>query len=42
MAQRRSGDLERFIDRRRSLFMLTGAGRSANSGLPDYRDAEER
>ena len=32
--------LEDFIDRRRRLFVLTGAGCSVNSGIPDYRDAD--
>ena len=32
--------LEEFVDRRRRLFVLTGAGCSVNSGIPDYRDAE--
>lgn len=31
--------LQDFIDRRRNLFVLTGAGCSTNSGIPDYRDA---
>jgi NAD-dependent SIR2 family protein deacetylase len=34
--------LEDFIDRHRRLFILTGAGCSTNSGIPDYRDAEGR
>jgi NAD-dependent SIR2 family protein deacetylase len=29
-----------FIDRHRRLFVLTGAGCSTRSGIPDYRDAE--
>jgi NAD-dependent SIR2 family protein deacetylase len=29
-----------FIDRHRRLFILTGAGCSTRSGIPDYRDAE--
>ena len=33
-------DLPEFIDRHRRLFILTGAGCSTNSGIPDYRDAE--
>ncbi len=33
-------DLRDFIDRHRNLFILTGAGCSTNSGIPDYRDAE--
>jgi NAD-dependent SIR2 family protein deacetylase len=32
--------LEDFVDRHRSLFVLTGAGCSTGSGIPDYRDAE--
>ncbi|GGF39767.1 NAD-dependent protein deacetylase 2 [Aliidongia dinghuensis] len=32
--------LEEFVDRHRRLFVLTGAGCSTNSGIPDYRDAE--
>jgi NAD-dependent SIR2 family protein deacetylase len=31
--------LQDFIDRHRRLFVLTGAGCSTNSGIPDYRDA---
>ncbi len=34
------GGLEDFIGRHRRLFVLTGAGCSAPSGIPDYRDAE--
>ncbi len=30
--------LSRFIDRHQRLFVLTGAGCSTNSGIPDYRD----
>ncbi len=30
--------LEKFVDRHRRLFVLTGAGCSTNSGIPDYRD----
>jgi NAD-dependent SIR2 family protein deacetylase len=33
-------DLEDFIDNHRRLFILTGAGCSTNSGIPDYRDAD--
>jgi NAD-dependent SIR2 family protein deacetylase len=29
-----------FVDRHRRLFVLTGAGCSTNSGIPDYRDAD--
>jgi NAD-dependent SIR2 family protein deacetylase len=32
--------LEDFIDRHRRLFVLTGAGCSTPSGIPDYRDAD--
>ena len=32
--------LEDFVSRHRRLFVLTGAGCSTNSGIPDYRDAE--
>ena len=35
-------DLEAFIGGHRRLFVLTGAGCSAPSGIPDYRDAEGR
>lgn len=30
--------LKDFIDRHQRLFVLTGAGCSTNSGIPDYRD----
>ncbi len=33
-------DLQDFVDRHRRLFVLTGAGCSTASGIPDYRDAE--
>lgn len=33
------GPLRDFIDRHRRLFVLTGAGCSTGSGIPDYRDA---
>jgi len=33
------GPLSEFIDRHRRLFVLTGAGCSTASGIPDYRDA---
>jgi NAD-dependent SIR2 family protein deacetylase len=33
-------NLEHFVDRHRRLFVLTGAGCSTGSGIPDYRDAE--
>ena len=32
--------LEDFVDRHRRLFVLTGAGCSTGSGIPDYRDAD--
>jgi len=32
--------LQDFVDRHRRLFVLTGAGCSTNSGIPDYRDAD--
>ena len=32
--------LQNFVDRHRRLFVLTGAGCSTNSGIPDYRDAD--
>lgn len=32
--------LPEFVDRHRRLFVLTGAGCSTNSGIPDYRDAD--
>ncbi len=31
--------LQDFVDRHRRLFVLTGAGCSTNSGIPDYRDS---
>src|SRR5690242_3195655 len=31
--------LEEFVGRYRRLFVLTGAGCSTNSGIPDYRDS---
>jgi NAD-dependent SIR2 family protein deacetylase len=31
--------LQDFIDRNPRLFVLTGAGCSTNSGIPDYRDS---
>ena len=33
------GGLQDFVDRHRRLFVLTGAGCSTRSGIPDYRDA---
>jgi NAD-dependent SIR2 family protein deacetylase len=35
-----SASLPDFVDRHRRLFVLTGAGCSTNSGIPDYRDAD--
>ncbi len=35
-----SDGLQRFIERHPRLFVLTGAGCSTDSGIPDYRDAE--
>lgn len=35
-----SDALQRFIERHPRLFVLTGAGCSTDSGIPDYRDAE--
>jgi NAD-dependent SIR2 family protein deacetylase len=32
--------LQDFVDRHQRLFVLTGAGCSTNSGIPDYRDRE--
>src|SRR3984885_2947655 len=32
------GSLQSFVDRHRRLFVLTGAGCSTRSGIPDYRD----
>jgi NAD-dependent SIR2 family protein deacetylase len=32
--------LQDFVDRHRRLFILTGAGCSTRSGIPDYRDAD--
>jgi NAD-dependent SIR2 family protein deacetylase len=34
------GHLQDFVDRYRRFFVLTGAGCSASSGIPDYRDAD--
>lgn len=34
--------LAAFLDRHRPLFVLTGAGCSTESGIPDYRDADGR
>jgi NAD-dependent SIR2 family protein deacetylase len=33
-------NIEDFVDRHRRLFVLTGAGCSTGSGIPDYRDVE--
>lgn len=35
-----STELRRFLDRHARLFVLTGAGCSTGSGIPDYRDLE--
>jgi NAD-dependent SIR2 family protein deacetylase len=35
-----TASLQDFLDRHHRLFILTGAGVSTNSGIPDYRDAE--
>src|ERR1700685_1124327 len=35
-----SARLQNFVDRHRRLFVLTGAGCSTRSGIPDYRDAD--
>jgi NAD-dependent SIR2 family protein deacetylase len=35
-----SSVLQDYVDRHDRLFVLTGAGCSTNSGIPDYRDAE--
>jgi hypothetical protein len=32
--------LEKFVERHQRIFVLTGAGCSTNSGIPDYRDAD--
>jgi NAD-dependent SIR2 family protein deacetylase len=34
------GSLQDFVDRHRRLFVLTGAGCSTRSGIPDYRDVD--
>jgi NAD-dependent SIR2 family protein deacetylase len=33
-------ELQDFVDRHRRMFVLTGAGVSTHSGIPDYRDAD--
>jgi NAD-dependent SIR2 family protein deacetylase len=35
-------DLRQFVARHRTLFVLTGAGCSTESGIPDYRDVDGR
>ena len=35
-----SSVLRDFVDRHERLFVLTGAGCSTNSGIPDYRDTD--
>lgn len=35
-----NADLQTFVERHQRLFVLTGAGCSTNSGIPDYRDAD--
>src|SRR5580698_271797 len=35
-----SDSLPDFVERHRSLFIVTGAGCSTSSGIPDYRDAD--
>ncbi len=39
---RACSSLQDFVDRHRRLFILTGAGCSTSSGIPDYRDADGR
>ena len=34
------GGLQDFVEGHRRLFVLTGAGCSTSSGIPDYRDAD--
>src|ERR1044071_7819981 len=36
----KSSELKAFIETHRRLFVLTGAGCSTDSGIPDYRDEE--
>jgi len=40
VAKTNDNALQRFIAQHRRLFVLTGAGCSTDSGIPDYRDAE--
>ena len=35
------GSLQNFVDQHRRLFVLTGAGCSTRSGIPDYRDTAD-
>src|ERR1700752_3925992 len=35
-----NSDLKAFVEDHQRLFILTGAGCSTNSGIPDYRDAD--
>jgi NAD-dependent SIR2 family protein deacetylase len=35
-----NGEPKTFIEDHQRLFVLTGAGCSTNSGIPDYRDAD--
>jgi NAD-dependent SIR2 family protein deacetylase len=37
---RKCGSLQDFVEAHRRLFVLTGAGCSTGSGIPDYRDAD--
>jgi Sir2 family len=39
MPRSMNNELKTFIESYRRLFVLTGAGCSVNSGIPDYRDA---
>ncbi|MFK2890062.1 NAD-dependent protein deacetylase [Dyella flagellata] len=40
VSQETSDSLQHFVARHRRLFVLTGAGCSTDSGIPDYRDAD--
>jgi NAD-dependent SIR2 family protein deacetylase len=40
MHSRMNSTLQTFVDSHRRLFVLTGAGCSTNSGIPDYRDGD--